>query len=75
MSKLMSYLMELNKIAKFEIQPIPVKLTYEDGTTKTVDVPETAFVGQGGHEAVQLMHTYVLKFIETEVAIYNQEED
>ena len=75
MPKLMSYLMELNKIAKFEIQPIPVKLTYEDGTTKTVDVPETAFVGQGGHEAVQLMHTYVLKFIETEVAIYNQKED
>ena len=65
----------MRQIAKFEIQPIPVKLNYEDGTTKTVDVPETAFVGQGGHEAVQLMHTYVRKFIETEVAIYNQREN
>ena len=67
--------MKLNKILSFEIQPIPVKITYKNGTTKTIDVPQTAFVGEGGHEAVQLMHTYVQKFMETEVAIHNQEED
>ena len=67
--------MKLNKISTFEIQPIPVKITYKNGTTKTIDVPQTAFVGEGGHEAVQLMHTYVQKFMEAEVAIHNQEED
>ena len=64
--------MKLNKILKFEIQPIPVKITYKNGTTKTIDVPQTAFVGQGGHEAVELMHTYVSQFMESEVAIHNQ---
>ena len=67
--------MTLNKILSFEIQPIPVKITYKNGTTKTIDVPQTAFVGQGGHEAVQLMNTYVSKFMEAEVAIHNQKED
>ena len=67
--------MKLNKILSFEIQPVPVKISYKNGTTKTIDVPQTAFVGQGGHEAVQLMHTYVSQFMEAEVAIHNQEED
>jgi hypothetical protein len=64
----------LNKILKFEIQPIPVKITYKDGKKKTIDEPQTAFVGQGGLEAVQLMNTYISQFMETEVAIYNSGE-